>query len=184
MMNQEVVETAGAAPAPASATTVYPEASAGAASPLLGGKEGAGNSAEPSSHSSSSKRLPPPPPISILKESNSTPKTKDSATYRPPTSATFNANNKRLRSPENFNDIKRKKSNRIRWRDDTDLVEIRLFDTFDEEEIGEEGEDADRNSGLSHQDEGEMLRKPRPILEWYSPRGEFGKVIAFYLNSR
>ncbi|UZJ51319.1 hypothetical protein CBS101457_000639 [Exobasidium rhododendri] len=65
-----------------------------------------------------------------------------------------------LRSQE-AKDVKKKK---VRWREDTDLVAIRIISRITDEEDF-------ILTGLSHQDEGEMLRlsKPKALSEWYEP---------------
>lgn len=165
-MNQKVVEISAAAPAACGEIV--------AASPNLERSK----SAEPPSNTVTRKR---PPPISIIKDTSSIIRDSHVGTSKTPTSANFNINNKRPRSPENLfsstssqfkgeeSDNKRKKANRIRWKEDSKLAEIRIFEKIDEEEEDED----DRLSRLSHKDEGKMLKKPRLLLEWYNPKREY-----------
>ena len=57
----------------------------------------------------------------------------------------------------------RRQARRVRWKDDADLVSVRLIYKTTEEEAS--------HADLSHEEEGKMLRrKPMPLLEWYSPK--------------
>lgn len=182
-MNREVVETAAnAADGDPAASGDLVASGGGDAAPTSAAAEAAlpgldDTTAEPPSHISVPRRAPSPLPLSILKDTSSIFRDSQVESSKTPTSANFlNASNKRPRSPESDlstiaqykgegSDSKRKRSNRLRWKEGADLVEIRIFEKTDKEEE----DDTDGQSRLSHQDEGEMLRKPRPILEWYNP---------------
>jgi hypothetical protein len=57
-----------------------------------------------------------------------------------------------------------KEKKKLRWKPDSELVSIKLINKSIEEEDSSQ-------SGLSHQQEGEILRSkgPRTLVDWYEP---------------